>query len=206
MRIVGGDLALDFLNTRSGPPTGQPDDDILRGYPDLVAWARQVALLDEQAAAALDRSARADPAGAQAAYEQALRVRDHLDHLFQAIARGGRPAPRHLTSLRDHAAAALAHGELRPHADGFRWDWPDHHDLRRPLWPVAHAAAALLTTGPLDRVKGCAGCRFLFVDESKNRSRRWCAMRDCGTTAKIRRYVARRATARTRPRDIDDSA
>ncbi|WP_414636011.1 CGNR zinc finger domain-containing protein [Actinophytocola sp.] len=52
------------------------------------------------------------------------------------------------------------------------------------------------TTGPLDRIKTCAGCRFIFVDESKNRSRRWCGMADRGTAAKIRRYVARRMRTR----------
>ena len=36
MRLVGGDLALDFVNTRSGPPVGRPDDDVLVGYAELV--------------------------------------------------------------------------------------------------------------------------------------------------------------------------
>jgi predicted RNA-binding Zn ribbon-like protein len=53
-----------------------------------------------------------------------------------------------------------------------------------------------LTSGPLGRVKGCAGCNWLFVDESKNKSRRWCSMEECGTHAKMRRYVARRAAKR----------
>jgi predicted RNA-binding Zn ribbon-like protein len=64
------------------------------------------------------------------------------------------------------------------------------------LWPVAYAATELLTSGPLGRVKNCAGCNWLFVDESKNRSRRWCSMEECGTHAKMRRYVARRAAKR----------
>jgi predicted RNA-binding Zn ribbon-like protein len=61
---------------------------------------------------------------------------------------------------------------------------------------VVHAAVELLTAGRLDRVKGCGTCRFLFLDESRNRSRRWCSMEDCGTAEKIRRYVTRRAEAR----------
>ncbi len=65
-----------------------------------------------------------------------------------------------------------------------------------PLWTVVHAASTLLTDGPLDRVKGCASCRFHFLDESRNRSRRWCSMDDCGTHVKMDRYVARRASRR----------
>ena len=63
-----------------------------------------------------------------------------------------------------------------------------------------HAAATLLIEGRLDRVKGCASCRFHFLDESKNRSRRWCSMDDCGARTKSRRYVARRAAARSSAR------
>ena len=60
------------------------------------------------------------------------------------------------------------------------------------LRPVAHAATQLLIGDELDRIKVCGGCRYIFVDESKNRSRRWCSMEDCGTAEKVRRYVAAR--------------
>jgi hypothetical protein len=61
--------------------------------------------------------------------------------------------------------------------DGFEWKWALGDEL----------------AGGAFGVKGCAGCSWLFVDESKNKSRRWCAMEDCGTHAKTQRYVARRA-------------
>jgi predicted RNA-binding Zn ribbon-like protein len=197
IRIVGGDLALDYLNTRSGPPAGAPDDDILLGYDDLLAWARRVEMLTDPEEARLRRQARKDPAGAHAAYQRAVAVRDHLDELFRTIATGGRPSSQHLARLRDQAADALAHAQIAPSDDRFQWRWTSDQNLARPLWPIVHAAVQLLTSGPLDRVKACTGCRFLFIDESKNRSRRWCSMEDCGTAEKIRRYVARRAAART---------
>jgi predicted RNA-binding Zn ribbon-like protein len=197
MRIVGGDLALDYINTRSGPAGGAPDDDILLGYEDLLAWARHIELLTEPEAAHLRRAARRDPDGAQLSYQRAIDVRDHLDELFRALATGGRPAARPLARLRDEAADALAHAQIAPSGDRFGWRWSSDQGLARPLWPIVHAAVELLTGGPLDRIKACTGCRFLFLDESKNRSRRWCSMDDCGTTEKMRRYVARRAAART---------
>jgi predicted RNA-binding Zn ribbon-like protein len=64
------------------------------------------------------------------------------------------------------------------------------------LWPVAHAATALLTSGDLDRLKLCAGCHWVFLDSSRNHSRRWCTMEVCGTDEKKRRYVAKRAARR----------
>jgi predicted RNA-binding Zn ribbon-like protein len=196
MRIVGGDLALDYVNTRSGPPAGQADDDVLHGYEDLVAWACHVGVVTEPEAARLGRHARTEPAAARDLFQRALHVRDYLDELFRTAATGGRPSGRHLTRLRDDTAEALAHAQLVPWDGHYRWRWTDHQDLGRPLWPIVHAAAELLTAGPLERIKTCAGCRFIFVDESKNRSRRWCSMEDCGTAAKIRRYTARRAAGR----------
>ncbi|MBL6276108.1 ABATE domain-containing protein [Micromonospora fiedleri] len=195
MRLVGGNLALDFVNTRSGPPTGAPDDDTLTSYPDLVAWGVYAGALTPAQAAALRRGARADPGGAEATLGQALRTRDDLDEVFRALATGRDPSASALARLRDGEADALRHARLeRDHT--YVWTWRADDTLARPLRPVVHAAVALLTAGQLDRIKGCGGCRFLFHDESKNRSRRWCSMDDCGTAEKIRRYVtARRSRA-----------
>ena len=61
--------------------------------------------------------------------------------------------------------------------------------------PVAYAAWDLLISGPLDRVKRCHACPWLYLDQSKNGSRRWCSMEDCGKAVKMSRYVAKRAAA-----------
>lgn len=48
----------------------------------------------------------------------------------------------------------------------------------RPGWP---------------RFKACRGddCRWVFVDSSRNASRRWCAMADCGNRAKAAAFRSR---------------
>jgi predicted RNA-binding Zn ribbon-like protein len=198
MRRVGGDLALDFVNTRSGPPAGPADDDVLHDYADLVAWAGLVGVLTDAEMRRLRRRAREDVDAARAALRHALNLRELLDAVFRALATGGSPTTRQLSRLRDEASAAVAHARFVAHRGGFTLDWTGDTDLARPIWPVAHAATSLITGGPLDRVKACDGCRFLFLDESKNGSRRWCSMEDCGTAAKIRRYIDRRAAARKR--------
>ena len=55
----------------------------------------------------------------------------------------------------------------------------------------------LRTTGEAARLKRCAehACELVFWDESKNRSRRWCSMRVCGSRVKSRRYAARIAAS-----------
>lgn len=197
MRLVGGNVALDFINTRVGAPTGLPDDDVLTGYPALVAWAAYAGTLTEADAAALRGHSRDNPRGARAAFARSLRVREDLDEIFRALAADRSPNTSALARLRDDEADALGHAQLE-RGGTFTWTWRADHSLARPVRPVVHAAVSLLTTGALDRIKECEGCSFIFNDESKNRSRRWCSMQDCGTAEKIRRYVAARRTRATR--------
>jgi predicted RNA-binding Zn ribbon-like protein len=84
---------------------------------------------------------------------------------------------------------------------GFAWDWAGAEDaLDQMLWPVVHDAAGLLTSEELDRVGQCDDdrCGWLFLDTSRNRSRRWCSMEDCGNRAKARRYYERKRAVRKR--------
>ena len=101
---------------------------------------------------------------------------------------------------------AVAHADLVPDGTGLHLVWPDAHHPHAVLWPIPHSAVDLLTTGDLRRIKRCAGCEWLFLDRSKNASRRWCAMTDFGTQSKIRRYVARRASRGASRRDRQLSA
>ena len=197
--VVGGNLALDFLNTQNGPAGAAPEDDVLHDYDDLLAWSNAIGELTESEADRLQGHARQHIDAAGATFERAIATRAYLYDLFHEIAIGGTPVRRDVARLEDDEAQALGHGHLVAADGAFRWTWAQagNLDLGRPVWPVIHAATTLLTSGPLDRVKGCALCRFHFLDESKNRSRRWCSMGDCGTRTKAQRYVARRAAARS---------
>ena len=50
--------------------------------------------------------------------------------------------------------------------------------------------------GSWSRFKRCSSptCRAVFWDRSKNRSGRWCTMKDCGNRAKVRAYRERERT------------
>jgi predicted RNA-binding Zn ribbon-like protein len=196
--IVGGNLALDFANTQSGPPGGEPDVESLAGYADLVAWALRVGVVGPRDAGDLLRHARRHPPDADAAFERATSLRGAVFRLFTSIADAAPPSADVLASLRDDEAEALAQADLSAAPGGFAWTWSRPRDLDGLRWPIVHAAATLLTDGPLERVKSCGGCRYLFLDETKNGGRRWCSMAECGTRAKMRRFVARRSAARSR--------
>jgi len=97
-----------------------------------------------------------------------------------------------LTALNAAVGEAYAHLQVRAVTEGYDLVWPAPSDLRAPLWPVVKSAVDLLVSGEA-RLRACASdtCGWLFIDESKNRSRRWCSMRDCGNRAKVRRFRAK---------------
>jgi predicted RNA-binding Zn ribbon-like protein len=196
MRRVGGNLALDFVNTRSGPPDGAPTDEALLEYADFIAWGRYVGLVSAAESRQLSELADTDPRDAERVFRRAFDVRESLATLFLAIASGRAPSVSDLSELGRAETDALGHGQLARSGRGFVWEWQAGSALAGPLWPIVHAAVELLGSDRLNRIKRCAGCSFLFVDESKNGSRRWCSMADCGTDAKVRLYVARRASKR----------
>ncbi len=194
LQLKTGQLCLDFANTADWHASDQPEEE-LTSYPALLAWARGVHLLGARAARLMARAAARRPEAAARALASAVALREAIYRLFAAHAHGEAPQPADLATLNRALARALAHAHLVPARGRYAWDWAgDAVALDAMLWPVARSAADLLTSGDLERVGQCAddrGCGWLFFDTSKNRTRRWCDMRDCGNRAKARRHYAR---------------
>lgn len=189
----GGELCLDFANTVSDRAEAAPAEH-LHGYPDLVAWGRQAGLIDGSQADTLLAEAGRQPAAAAQVHARALTLREAIYRMFARRATGLPPAPEDIAIVNDELGRALAHARVVPAGQGFAWGWAqDCPALDRVLWPVARSAAELLTSEELDRVRECAAdtCNWLFLDTSKNRSRRWCDMKSCGNRAKAKRHYAR---------------
>jgi predicted RNA-binding Zn ribbon-like protein len=199
LRLLGGRLCLDFTNTvhRRYPTMG---DSFINSYTDLVNWSVFAGVLDESEAITLRRVAVSQPDEASRTYEQALNLRESIYRLFSAIANGRTPDELDLAMLNDALANGLGNLELARDGDHFHWQWAGNPQaLDRMLWAVARSAADLLTSDLLRRVRECPdpdGCGWLFVDTSKNRSRRWCSMEGCGNVAKARRHYQRQRQAR----------
>jgi predicted RNA-binding Zn ribbon-like protein len=205
LKIVGGDPALDLINTVGDDRVADPLDD----YASFAAWAVRIGVLDETAADRLTARAGERPAAAERALVEARDLRTVIDAVFRPLAAahdsagagshdssagGDDSAGEALVRLVRRAGAAVERARLVPSGGAFVLTWHGDH-LERPLWPIAVAGLDLLRSGPLDRLKACEDCPWLFLDTSRNRSRRWCSMDDCGSRSKMRRYRARRATA-----------
>lgn len=195
--LYGGVLCLDFANTvdsRAQPPI----EEHLHRYGDLLRWARHADLLDAASVDTLSEAAHADPTAALAGYVRALRLREAIFRVFAALAVEAVAEPVDLDIVQQAYAEAMKYARLVPRDERLDWIW-DGDNLDRVWWPVARSAIELATWGPTDRIKICAsdaGCAGLFLDTTKNHSRRWCSMGDCGAEVKIRRQTARRRAAR----------
>jgi predicted RNA-binding Zn ribbon-like protein len=194
--VVGGHLALDFANTIDDP-LGDARFDHVATYPGLLHWSGRLGVLSEDQTAGLARAAATRPDAADAALDKAHRLREVIGALFTDIVRQARPPEEHWGQLQPYVVEATDRAQIAGTEQGYALSWPEADQLDAMLWPVAQAAVSLLTGPELHRVKLCGGCPWLFVDRSKNQSRRWCAMEDCGTHEKIRRYVTRRAARRS---------
>ncbi len=185
LTFVGGDPALDFVNTaeeRGHPKAG----DVLRAATDLRRWGQRYGLLAPDVD--LDR----------AELRRALEAREVLYALFHAIAHGRRLPEPELARLGELAAAAYRAGTLERRPSGaVAWVWPDSGLSTVRHVAVTHALE-LLHGNRLDRLKQCSGdhCGWFFLDTTRRGNRRWCSMSECGQELKsARRRERRRAPA-----------
>jgi predicted RNA-binding Zn ribbon-like protein len=192
-KFNGGWPCLDFTNTRNWHSRAPAFERFLH-YTDLIRWAEQAGLLGEIEAEGLRQQAAREPAQAAAVFEAGLALRETIYQLFAPVAAGARPDPAALAELNRWLAVTLPHRGLLAVGEGFAWGWlAGAEALERPLWPVIYTAAELLASDGLYKVGKCAGpsCGWLFLDLSRNGSRRWCAMNDCGNRAKAHRHYRR---------------
>jgi predicted RNA-binding Zn ribbon-like protein len=200
--LDAGWLCLDFTNTVLGRPISEKVD-LIHDYSGLLSWARQATILTPGEAAALTETAHRQPRAAAAALRQTLSLREALYGLFSARAAGLPPEDSDLHTINKAIGRAMSRAGLNPAVGGgFAWGWPDAAlGMDRVAWWVARSAAELLTSEDLTHVRECAGfdCGRLFMDGTKNRSRRWCDMARCGNRAKGRRHYERHRSTPAEP-------
>lgn len=185
-RFSGGLLVLDATNTV-----------VLRGdaarsfdrFEDTAEIARFAA------AAAGFRSSelggrRVSFQGSDEAARKIIVLREAADRLFREAAVTGAMRTVHLAELLRSCAACLDGDAEQVGADGMPFGDPS-----RPIRfeaALAVSALSVLSGDAWRKIRVCRNCRWLFVDRSRNSSRRWCDMAVCGNRHKAKRHYARR--------------
>ncbi len=205
VKLIGGRLCLDFVNAvggRNHHPSGkrlrqdygQIRADKLLEYLDLVEWSRHAGILTDKEAKNLTRDAEQRPLEARQVFARGLRLREAIYRILKALVSGWKIDAADVDTLNQELTIAQSHDRLIITAGQFSWGWEGSRDaLDRMLWVITQSAAELLTADEISRVRECGGedCGWLFLDTSRNRSRQWCDMQDCGNLAKVRRFRTR---------------
>jgi predicted RNA-binding Zn ribbon-like protein len=209
--LSGGHPALDLVNSLDNRFRDDGPNEILVGYGELLRFLGESGLLDTRQVRLLGKG------GAGEAAAQTLRaVRDLREAaagvFYAALEPQQAPSPADLKTLERHIIEASQHRQLRWRAPGaqghqqghassssgpasIRWQWADSGaDPNLALWALSQSVSDLLLSEDMMRIRTCAvdTCRWLFLDTSKNHTRRWCNMRVCGNRMKARRFQARR--------------
>ena len=160
--FVAGSTALDFANAVVYRLDKPRREDRFRTPADVNAWARAAGL------------AAAPIAGSE--LDEVLAARDAIDAYFRAPPeRGGGKDWQRLVRFYARQVAGI---EEKP--------------LPRLLAIIVHEAVALRFSPAMARVKTCSGCGWLFVDRTRNNSKRWCIAALCGNRDKARRHYHRK--------------
>jgi predicted RNA-binding Zn ribbon-like protein len=195
-QLVAGHVALDFANTLDNRYDPERRLELLPSYERFVAFARQCGILTATQAHRL--AGGTSEAEGRLVLARAIELREASHFLFRSVASGERPSRAGLETLnrflRDNPMPQSIEWAKRE----FHWRPPDLAATpAAPLAPIAEAAAALLTSTDRHHVRECGSrtCRWLFLDRSKNHTRRWCDMKVCGNRAKAQRFQARQRNA-----------
>jgi predicted RNA-binding Zn ribbon-like protein len=197
--VLDGDrLALDFVNTVGGMRDEKPKED-LEQFSDLVSWAEAAKVLDKRGAGKLYKEAEQYPDASAALLAQARAIREALHETLVAALAHHTPPPDALAAVNAWIGEALSNRRLYAAGPGrFEARFEDDGAALAFLRPVALDAAELLERELAGgRVRLCGEseygrCGWLFLDQTKNASRRFCSMTDCGNRAKQRRFQERR--------------
>jgi predicted RNA-binding Zn ribbon-like protein len=177
-----GHRCLDFVNSLAATNEAAPRDS-LPTPADYRTWAGMAGI-----AVGPPASEREE----QAALARARELREAILQIAAAMV-DGRPTPKPaIEHLTDEAARSFRSRRLGREAGRLVWQ-RTRHDLDSVTDLLAAEAAELFARDeplPLKRCAG-AGCGWFFLDTSRNKSRHWCSMADCGNRAKARRHRAR---------------
>ncbi len=193
MSLVGGHIALDFVNTVGNHLAAQPDE-WLHTYVELATWAAYATVIRQDHSKQLVELADTKPEDAKVAFDRAIEAREVIFRLFLRAVREQAPDKPDLEAFNAALAEAPARAFIAYEYGHYEWRFSGEDvSLDDPLWRILWAVADLLTSDRLPQVKVCEGddCGWMFLDTSRNQARRWCSMADCGNRAKANRYYKR---------------
>jgi predicted RNA-binding Zn ribbon-like protein len=192
--LVAGHLSLDFVNTLDWRFRSEGPEELLKHYDDLLRFLEESKMLRLKQARLLQRTA--SPNHQQQVLESGKEFREALAEVFYSSLDKRTPSAASMATLQRFFQSAQSRQKLVWKEGRAHWDWSDtENEAEFPLWVLSLSASDLLTSEAMGRVRECDNpeCRWVFLDISKNHTRRWCDMKVCGNRMKARRFKAQRS-------------
>lgn len=189
--LIGGHPALDLVNTLDWRFRESAAEELIPGYNDLLRFLVQSALMTAAEGRRLLRNTAATKAAQMVA--QTRELRETSARVLYAAVDDQNPPAEAIRDLEEYFKEAQAHLNLSWSESRLRWDFPAAMAAPElPLWILSLKTAQLITSGNMEMVRACGNpeCQWLFLDTSKNHTRRWCDMKICGNRMKARRFKA----------------
>ena len=198
--MIGGELCLDFVNTIHEYGAADPREE-LESFEDLVAFANRAGTISVRDAGILQRKAAKSPKEAKQLLTTAREFRDSLYRIFSAVNAKREPSDQDWSLLNRLVSRVYRNVAIDKKGRNVFWTWREKESsLDRVLSPIVRSAAELLTSVKKRLVHECSSetCTWLFLDLSKNQTRRWCDMKKCGNRAKWHRHYDKTRKRQTR--------
>ncbi|MBA8881213.1 CGNR zinc finger domain-containing protein [Phyllobacterium myrsinacearum] len=188
-RFSGGVLALDLANTVIFRETPDRAMDRFSDRGELERFAAAAAHFRKQEWGKV----KFQPPREQAEVDRIVDVREAINALFRTAVRGGGLRPDALATFLKLGSVLVFDESM---TQNLAWPNPGSavqgEERKLSLGTAAFLSAMrLLEPARLERIKICPNCHWLYFDESRNRSRRWCDMTVCGNRAKAQRHYRR---------------
>lgn len=192
LQLDGGCHVFDFTNTINNR-TIQANVDYMESYDDIILWVDKTGLLTKNRLKLLSELANKNKDDSDSTFRKIIRAREVLYTLFSSIAKKINPDVIVMEEFNkflvsSYSKIKITISSLKPDVSFVDKDVT----LDEPLRIIMKSAYDILTAENMERVKECPTCGWLFIDRTKNGSRRWCAMNVCGSNDKAKRYYHRK--------------
>lgn len=193
LSVDGNCLCFNFINTVHSRAEGEEPFEYLSSYTKVIKWCRRLEVMEPNRIQVLSDYAEDHPQKAKKALREMLEAREMLYQFFSRIAAGQEVGKAELEVFNKQLSLALTKLRFVAEDKDLQLSWEDEPaDLKEPLWRVMKSGYDILTEESFERIKECEACGWVFLDQSKNKSRRWCNMQTCGSIHKAKKYYHRK--------------
>lgn len=188
-KLIGGVACFDFTNTVSWRETEHPHE-WFNSFENFTKWAEITEILEKaQAKELLKTLQSSEEEEGERHLNRMIETREFLFDLFNHQIQEGVVRQYDLQQLSILGQVIHNHQRLARSGNSYQWAWKDDvSPLDKIYYTVIGSALEVITRHDLSRIKKCPSCQWLYMDMSKNKSRRWCTMEDCGNRHKVNAF------------------